>query len=357
MRQPTGTSALIGPLPRVPYRLGSDRLHIFDQRRLPEAVSEQQCQTADQVAYAIHAGVVRSPIVARQLSLYALWLTALNSTDEPAGLAENELVRAASVLNSAAPAVARVGEIIRQTLGAIDRPASPASARRIRRLANYARHEDFQACRDVVQRAQIRLSNLKSPRSVLVLGYHGRLATGNTGTVTGVVAGMAARDPETSVWVLESRPGLEGARLSATELLECCTQVYVVADSTGGQLIRSERISAVILGADWVATNGDIAATGGSYAVASMARDCEIPVVACALSSSLATEVAEGDVLDELFVADDLAAYGRVSYPTQAPTLSYLYEIVPARLITDLIVGMGRSNSPRALERQRRSAS
>jgi methylthioribose-1-phosphate isomerase len=176
----------------------------------------------------------------------------------------------------------------------------------------------------------------------------GALATAGYGTALGVIRAAAERGKGVEVFADETRPFLQGARLTAWELLRDGIPTTVITDSMAGALMRQGLIQLVVVGADRIAANGDVANKIGTYSVAVLAREHGIPFyVAAPLSTvDLATADGSGIPIEERS-AREVTHVGTVQIaPATARIRNPAFDVTPARLVTGIITERGIARAP-----------
>jgi methylthioribose-1-phosphate isomerase len=178
----------------------------------------------------------------------------------------------------------------------------------------------------------------------------GALATGGYGTALGVVRAAHAADPGVSVIVDETRPLLQGSRLTAWELEQEGIPYTLITDNMAAMLMSEGRVTHVVVGADRIAANGDVVNKIGTYGVAVLAREHGIPVIVAAPTSTLdlampsAAEIpVEERDPDEV---RDLALFGRAASPGAAPVANPAFDRTPARLVAAIVTEQGVHRAP-----------
>jgi methylthioribose-1-phosphate isomerase len=184
--------------------------------------------------------------------------------------------------------------------------------------------------------------------SVLTHCNAGALATGGYGTALGVVRSLQAKGRLGMVYVPETRPWLQGARLTAWELARDDIPATLIADSAAGMLMRSGRVDCVIVGADRIAANGDVINKIGTYALAVLARAHGIPFMVAAPLSSVDPETASGeDVAIEEREAGELSYLGGTQLaPAGATVLNPVFDLTPAACVRWIVTEKGVVEHP-----------
>ncbi|MFO7631126.1 MAG: S-methyl-5-thioribose-1-phosphate isomerase, partial [Caldilinea sp.] len=171
----------------------------------------------------------------------------------------------------------------------------------------------------------------------------GALATVDFGTALGVIYACAEQGKHIHVWVDETRPRLQGARLTAWELMRAEIPMHLIADNAAGHLMRTGQVDAVIFGADRVAANGDVANKIGTYKLAVVARENGIPVYAVVPTSTIDLNLADGDQIPIEERGDEEVTHidGAVIAPAGAPVYNPAFDMTPHRYVTAIITEEG----------------
>jgi methylthioribose-1-phosphate isomerase len=176
----------------------------------------------------------------------------------------------------------------------------------------------------------------------------GPLACGQVGTALGVVQALAADARDVFVYVDETRPWLQGARLTAWELGQAGIPYSILVDSAAGWLLASGEVDAVLVGADRIAANGDTANKVGTYPLAVLAARHEVPFYVVAPTATLDGEVADGAGIPiERRSASEVTSFGgRRLGPVGASALNPAFDVTPAELIGGIVTEAGVLRSP-----------
>jgi methylthioribose-1-phosphate isomerase len=297
-------------------RLEDDAVVLLDQRRLPEEEIELRCASATEVAEAIRDMAIRGAPAIGIAAAYGYALAAARGED---------LDRAYETLASARPTAVN----LRWALEEMRSDPTPERAR--------ALHEDeVERCR----RMAIRASELVPPGSrVLTHCNAGGLATGGYGTALGAVRSAWEQGLVTHVWVDETRPRLQGARLTAWELETLGIPFAVIADGAAAPLMAAGEVDCVLTGADRIAANGDTANKIGTYALAIVARHHGLPFMVVAPTSTLDFGAETGaDIPIEERDPSEVSE----RFPARNPA----FDVTPAELITAIVTEVGVHRAP-----------
>ncbi|MFN8521210.1 MAG: hypothetical protein U0667_17915 [Chloroflexota bacterium] len=273
--RPAVTPAADAPY-RSAYRVAGDAIHLLDQRKLPDASDEQVCRRGSDVAFYLRVGAARGGPLMAQLAAYGLALSALDVRDRPTESRRAELRRVGRTLAQARPgsrllrwAVDRAWALADALPGGVD---GAEAAARLRADAD-ARAADADLDHALMARhLEAALPHpVDGPLQLLVHGNPGALSSGLVSPVFAAIASRHATGAPMRIWVTETRPLMDGARLASWELATLGIEHTVLPDAAVGALFERERIDAVLLGGEWVAANGDVGAISGSRVVAGMA--------------------------------------------------------------------------------------
>jgi methylthioribose-1-phosphate isomerase len=297
-------------------RLERDRVVLLDQRRLPDEEVDLVCRSAAEVAEAIRTLAVRGAPAIGVAAAYGYALAAARGED---------LEEADRVLRTSRPTAVNLA-------WALDEMHDDPSADHARRL-----HEDeVERCRQMAARA----ADLVAPGSrVLTHCNAGALATGGYGTALGAVRAAWERGLVEHVWVGETRPLLQGARLTAWELERLGIPFSVVPDSAAASLMAAGELEAVLTGADRIAANGDVANKIGTYGLAVLARHHAIPLIVVAPTSTLDLATATGS---EIPIEERDPAEVSARFAARNPA----FDVTPADLVAAIVTEHGVHRAP-----------
>jgi methylthioribose-1-phosphate isomerase len=184
--------------------------------------------------------------------------------------------------------------------------------------------------------------------SVLTHCNAGGLATAGYGTALGVIRGAIEAGKTIRVLAAETRPLLQGARLTAWELMEDGIETVVIADSSAGSLMRRGRIDLVVVGADRIAQNGDVANKIGTYSVAVLAKEHGIPFYVAAPLSTIDLACPDGDriPIEERDPVEVTETFGTRTAPHGVGVLNPAFDVTPARYVAAIITERGVARAP-----------
>jgi methylthioribose-1-phosphate isomerase len=324
------------------------RLEMLDQRVLPSRTVYLPYDSAAAVAEGIRTMVVRGAPAIGCAAAYGIALEALRLKDRNAADFQAGLARAHQELAASRPtavnlfwALARM----REKEKALDGALPPATAAALLDEAQAIAEEDVRLNRAMGGHGAVLLAD---GGRVLTHCNAGALATAGHGTALGVIRSAVASGKRIEVLVDETRPFLQGARLTAWELAQDGIRATLIADNAAGHLMSRNEVDAVIVGADRVAANGDVANKIGTYGVAVLAQRHGIPFyVACPLSTIDLAVASGADIPIEERGAEEVTGYGGVRWaPEGIAARNPVFDVTPAALVTALITEKGVVRTP-----------
>lgn len=315
---------------------------MLDQRRLPTEVVFMRLRTADQVADAIRDMVVRG---APAIGISAAYALVLNANAVRGDAREFLLAHgiAGRVLNGTRPtAVNLAWAVARMSRRAADCASLPHDERVAAMLseAEDIHREDVAACRAM---GQLGARDVPDGATILTHCNAGALATGGYGTALGVIRAAHAAGKNIRVLASETRPYLQGARLTAFELHRDGIPVEVITDGMSGHFFGRGEIGFVVVGADRIAANGDVANKIGTYTHAVLASAHGVPFTVAAPVSTLDPGTCDGDaiVIEERSRAEVATLGGSVLVADGIPCRHPAFDVTPARLIDAIYTERG----------------
>ena len=297
-------------------RLEDDAVVFLDQRLLPLEEVDVRCATAAAVAEAIRTMVVRGAPAIGVAAAYGIALAATKGED---------LVAADRVLRDSRPTAVNLA-------WALDEMHADPSAEHARRI----HADEVERCR----RMAAHTAELLSPGTrALTHCNAGGLATGGYGSAVGALLAAWERGLLEHVWVDETRPLLQGARLTAWELEMAAIPHAVIADSAAASLMAAGKVDCVITGADRIAANGDTANKIGTYSLAVLARHHDIPLYIVAPSTTVDLQTADGSAIP---IEERDPAEITARFAARNPA----FDVTPANLITAIVTEAGVHRAP-----------
>jgi methylthioribose-1-phosphate isomerase len=324
-------------------RWSDDALEMLDQRLLPLRVDYRRYDCAATVAEGIKTMVVRGAPAIGCAAAYGVALEALRLRDQPRDAFVAGVLKGMSLLAASRPTAVNLFwalDRMRARLEALQSGLVCAIANALLTEAHAIIAEDVRLNRAMgVHGAALLADNAR----VLTHCNAGALATAGHGTALGVIRSAVEAGKRLQVYADETRPFLQGARLTAWELMQDDIPVTLIADNAAGLLMRRGEIDAVIVGADRVAANGDVANKIGTYSVAVLARRHGIPFYVAAPLSTLDAGMNSGsDIPIEERDAGEVTGYGGIEWAPQGVTVrNPVFDVTPAELVSALITERG----------------
>ena len=319
--------------PTVEWRRG--RVRLIDQRALPGRLTFVECSTVPEVVRAVRDLVVRGAPAIGVTGAFGVALAAQHASSARA------VERAAAQLRAVRPTAVNLGWGVDRALTAYrDRGADGALDEALR-LAE----ADVAA-----NRALGALGAALVPEGGRVLTHcnAGALACVGYGTALGIVRAAAEGGKHPTVWVDETRPVLQGARLTAWELDRLGIEHTLVADVMAGSLMAAGDVDVVIVGADRVAANGDVANKVGTYPLAVLAQHHGVPFVVAAPTSTVDLATPSGDAIpvEERDEREVTNVGGIRLAPPGTRALNRAFDVTPAALVTAMVTEHGIARAP-----------
>ena len=325
-----------------------DSLELLDQRLLPERCEYPRFGSAAAVAGAIRDLVVRGAPAIGCAAAYGIAVEARRLRGQPAAQFDAGLQQAFDVLGASRPTAVNLHWALGRMRSQLARSAGMDNGARTEALLTAARNladEDIRINRAMGTHGAALLPDVCC---VMTHCNAGALATAGHGTALGIIRSAVNAGKKIEVIANETRPFLQGARLTAWELQQDGIPVTLIADSAAGYMMGQRNIDAVIVGADRVAANGDVANKIGTYMMAVLARRHGIPFyVACPLST-IDGATADGSAIPiEERDGGEVAGYGSLRWaPAGVRIANPVFDVTPAELVTALVTEQGVLNSP-----------
>jgi len=331
-------------------RWSNSRLELIDQRRLPLEFEYVSCDDATQVADAIRDMVVRGAPAIGCTAAYGVALEAQRHAGAARAPFDAALERAFAVLAASRPtavnlfwAIARMRE--RHARCRDDSTQKAAVA--LLELAHQMRSEDIEINRAIGRHGAARIAD---GARVMTHCNAGALATAGHGTALGVIRSARDAGKRISVIANETRPYLQGARLTAWEMVQENIPVTLVTDNMAGHLMQQGRIDVIVVGADRIAANGDTANKIGTYIVAVLAERHRIPFYVAAPLSTIDLGIADGSAIpiEERDAAEVTGFRGLRWAPQGVSVFNPAFDVTPAALIAGIVTENGVIDRPDA---------
>jgi methylthioribose-1-phosphate isomerase len=331
-------------IPTIEWRGNSIRM--IDQRKLPARIEWYTCRTYMDVIKAVESMVIRGAPAIGVAAAMGLALGA-GSIKTKAGFRRRfdqmsgRMLKARPTAVNLRWAVERMGSVTDSVAGM----PLEAIQKALRDESQRILEEDIEINRKIGEHGQ---RIVPQEATILTHCNAGALATGGYGTALGVMRAARAKGKRIQVIADETRPWLQGLRLTAFELMQEGIPVTVIADSAAGYLMRQKKVDLVITGADRIAVNGDVANKIGTYQVAVLARENGIPFYVAAPLSTIDLSVGSGDQIpvEERKGSEICSLGGRLIGPKGVKTLNPAFDITPSKYIKAIITEKGLVKAP-----------
>jgi len=343
------SKAVIGeqvPLESIEW-LSSQRLRLLDQRRLPDRIVYCECSTAAEVAEAIASMTVRGGPAIGIAAAYGVALAAYAVGDsdnwEAALAADFELLEGTqSTAISLTWALGIMRETLRKLTVQHDVPA------RLLQAAIAVHESDREANRSMGKLGMQMIGRRhKKPHRIMLHSNDGALASGGYGTALGVVSAAHKAGLVELVYISETRPLLQGSRVTAWELAQAGIPAQLHVDSAAAHLMKNENIGWVVVAADRLAANGDAICKIGTYALAVLAMHHGLRFMVVASSSCIDLTLEVGDELPlEERSSRELLQFGERNFDTGTPVNNPVFDVTPADLIDVIVTEKGVIERP-----------
>jgi len=350
--EPTQTATF-----RTSFQVDHGAIRFVDQRALPGAVLEHVAISAAEVTWAIRNEVVVGGPAIGQAAAIGMALTAARAAPSRPYARRATLRGAANALRNSDPTTASLAWAVDRVMAAYEAVGEldedgDAIAAAIQTEADAIVAEAMVEHGQLVEVGLVVIDSLPRPEDgplrLLVHGPSGTLAGGQFGTALAIAIAAHHAEQEVRVIVPEGRPGLVGARVSCWELAAAGVAHVLVPDAAAAGIVASGGVDAILVPADRVAVNGDVALPSGSYALAAAAGRQGIPFLVCATTGAFDPMIAEGaDLPVGTRPVPDLARIGEAARaPRSTEVLAPIEDVVPAALVSEYISATGLRRPP-----------
>lgn len=326
-----------------------DAVRMLDQRRLPHETVYLDLKTSDEVAAAIRDMVIRGAPAIGAAAAYGIVLAAKAAQGRSGAEAWRTVLDAADVIRAARPTAVNLFWAVDRLLAAMQ-PYEGHSERLVDvalEQAQVIEQMDVNTNRAIGQHA---LPLVPDGATIIHHCNTGSLATVDYGTALGVIRAAHEHGKHVQVLVDETRPRLQGARLTAWELAQLGIPHEIIVDGAAAHLMRTRKIDFCVVGCDRVAANGDVANKIGTYALALAARAHGVPFYVAAPCSTLDPHTGSGDdIAIEFRDAEEITCVGgtRIA-PDGSAACNPAFDITPADLVTAFVTETGILHPPYA---------
>jgi methylthioribose-1-phosphate isomerase len=318
---------------------------MIDQTRLPRVEEYVTCATYEEVADAIKRMVIRG---APAIGVAAAMGVALGALKTDAARLDAEFPKICDTLAATRPtavnlfwAIDRMKRLYESLKG---RPAEEIRERMIAE-AKLVHAEDIEINRAIGRHGAPLVPDGKT---VLTHCNAGALATAGYGTALGVIRAAVESGKKVEVFADETRPFLQGARLTVWELQQDGIPTKLITDNMAGHFLKSGRIGCVVVGADRIARNGDVANKVGTYSLAVLAKENNVPFYVAAPVSTLDMTLASGDLIpiEQRAASEVTEVFGVPLAPEGTEAENPAFDVTPARYVTAIITEKGVARAP-----------
>jgi methylthioribose-1-phosphate isomerase len=330
-------------------------LELIDQRKLPKECARVQCRNAESVWDAIKTLTVRGAPAIGVAAAYGLVLSLQKlNPNESANAALSELAKSCAYLASSRPtavnlfwAVDRVGKRAEAYVAAHPKTNLQNLKELVLAEANAIYQEDVDMCRRIGENGE---KFIRQGHGVLTHCNAGALATAGRGTALSILYQAHKNNCRFTVYVDETRPLLQGSRLTTWELKQAGIDATIICDNMAGWLMKQGKIQAVVTGADRIAANGDTANKIGTYTLAVLAHKHGIPFYIAAPSSTFDLSIKTGDEIPvEQRAPEEITIFAESQIaPAGVNVYNPAFDVTEASLITAIITEKGVIEKPNA---------
>ena len=323
-------------------------LRLIDQRTLPGELSYYTCSNYKEVEFAIRDMVVRGAPAIGATAAYGVYLASLEFHDLSEAEFLAKLKEAAAFLEGARPTAVNLSWAVRRML----RRAEEKRERDVGALCDSLKEEaDRILSQDIeTNRRMARYGSEVVPAKARILTHcnTGALATAGWGTALGVVREAHAAGKEIFVYADETRPRLQGARLTAWELVQEGIPSRLIADNTAAFLMQQKKIDLILVGADRIASNGDTSNKIGTYMLAVSARYHDIPFYIVAPTSTIDFDIGSGEEIpiEKRSTREVSHVQGQRIAPEGIDIYNPAFDVTPADLLGGIITEKGILRPP-----------
>ncbi len=335
-------------LPTVAWQ--DDAVVMIDQRKLPNAETYVTCRTVAEVARAIKSMVIRGAPAIGVAAAMGLALGMRRSKATGTAKFAAEFQKACELLAATRPTAVNlfwaIDRMKARFAAMVQAGASVGEIQRALEAEACAIHdEDVAACRAIGEHGGALLAD---GARVLTHCNAGALATAGYGTALGVIRGAIGQGKRIAVYADETRPFLQGARLTAWELLHDGIDTTVITDNMAATLMAQRLIDVVVVGADRIAANGDVANKVGTYGVAVLAREHGIPFYVAAPTSTVDLDTPDGTgiPIEERDPREVTHVGSTRVTPERAKIRNPAFDVTPNRYVTAIVTERGVVRSP-----------
>lgn len=331
-----------------PIRWQEQSLYLVDQLQLPQTFVELHIDEAQEAALAIKNMLVRGAPAIGITAAYGIVLAAKKLTDQALDKAKEQLKPWFDNFAQTRPTAVNLFWALNKMQSCSEQSYTSTQDwyLALESLAKTIHHQDIEFCKKIGALGSALLQErcadkLKHNKKLNILTHcnAGALATGAWGTALGVIRSAHQDDILNNVWVDETRPYLQGARLTAWELLEDKIPCTLITDNMASYFMQQQLVDAIVVGADRIAANGDTANKIGTYGLAVLAQYHSIPFYIAAPSSTVDLQTKNGNAIPiEQRTSHEVTHIGSISIaPKDVQAAHPAFDVTPAKLINAII--------------------
>ena len=335
-------------LPTIEWK--DDAVVMIDQRKLPASEVYVSCRTAQEVAKAIKTMVIRGAPAIGVAAAMGVALGMRRSRATGTKQFATEFQKLCDLMAATRPTAVNLFWAIEQMKKTFAAAAQSGCSvdeikQRLEAAARRIHDEDVQSCRDMGAHGAALV-----PQDARILTHcnAGALATAGYGTALGVIRAAAEQGKNLAVLADETRPFLQGARLTAWELIKDGINTTVITDNMAGSMMRLGHVDLVVVGADRIAANGDVANKIGTYSVAVLAREHDIPFYVAAPLSTIDLDTPDGSriPIEERNDREVTHVGSSRLTPEGALIRNPAFDVTPAKYVTAIVTERGIARAP-----------
>jgi methylthioribose-1-phosphate isomerase len=331
-----------------------DGVRMIDQLKLPAEEVYVTCRTYQQVAEAIRTMIIRGAPAIGVAAAMGVALGVKNSKAQTVAELRAEFETIVDAISKTRPTAVNLFWAVKRMRGVFEKSLASAStdAQAITTARSSLEEEAKRVLAEdiAINEAMGRFGAALMPDSGTVLTHcnAGALATGGFGTALGVIRAAVEAGKKINVFADETRPFLQGARLTAWELAKDSIPVTLITDNMAGHFMKAGEIKAAIVGADRIAANGDVANKIGTYSVAVLAKENGIPFYVAAPLSTIDLSLASGEQIPiEERTPSEVTHWANVATaPENVPARHPAFDVTPNRYVTAIITERGIARAP-----------
>jgi len=331
--------------PVYPIVWRDDRVLLIDQTRLPHNYTVVEIKCCEDMARAIRTMIVRGAPAIGVAAAYGMYLGARDIKTADRETFVTELEEVAKLLRQTRPtavnlfwAIARMLKTAHETIGSVDQLKTALLV-----TAQAIQVEDLEICKAIGDNGLAAMPGTPEKLCILTYCNAGSLATAGYGTALGVVRSTWREKRLARIYACETRPRLQGAKLTAWECVQEGIPVTLITDNMAAHCMNRGLIDAVVVGADRIAANGDTANKIGTYSVALLAKAHNIPFFVAAPLSTVDFDLPTGDLIpiEERHPSEIYQVGETVICPTGVEFYNPGFDVTPAELISAIITEKG----------------